>query len=116
MDLRFEGRATLGRSRKAGAKAGIPAERDATEGHASVVGEVHAFVVQVDTEEAVGDLALDRGLQQPLGQPLNQPTLASQSEAVDLGTADQLVDQPPSTAFARCGSTPSPTVGRVANA
>jgi hypothetical protein len=102
MDLRFEDRATPGRSRKAGAPA---SQSDTTKGMPTLLAKFTLFVVEVGAEEAVGDLALERGLRQPLGQLLNQPTLASQSEVVGLGTADQIVDQPPSTAFACCGST-----------
>jgi hypothetical protein len=41
----------------------------------------------------VGDLALQRGLQQPLGQLLQQPALAGQLQALGLGAAHQLVDR-----------------------
>jgi hypothetical protein len=44
--------------------------------------------------EVIRDLALKSGLQQPLGQLLQQSALTGQLQALGLGTAYQLVDQP----------------------
>jgi hypothetical protein len=57
------------------------------------VAAITAGHVMLVVAEVVGELALQRGLQQPLGQLLQQPSLPGQLQPAGAGSVRQLLDQ-----------------------
>ena len=72
------------------------------------VAAVPACRVMAVVTEVIGELALERGLQQPLGQLLQQPILAVQLQPVRAGSGGQPAISCSSTSSNPCRRSPGP--------